>query len=319
MAEAYAGCAGAFYDYYWEEVQTRMFLEEKIQAAIRRRSGLKSPETDVCRLVNGSGDDARGLIIDDFDGRWLVSVKEGESVPLLSPELGYRSLYTRLLSKDTKASPFYLGGEKLSGRFPVREHGLSYWIDFQSGYSPGLFLDQRLNRRRLRELSPKKTVLNTFAYTCSFGLAAASVGAKTTNLDLSRSYLEWGRENYRLNGVDPEQHDFIYGDVFDWLARFAKRDRHFDIVVLDPPTFSRNRKSEVFRAEDDYGELLESSLQVLNADGILLCCMNTHQVSTAQYKTILTNRLPATAKLRQMSMPEDFSGSDYLKTFWVFL
>lgn len=296
-----------------------IFLQDKIEAAIKRRSGLRSPETDVSRLVNGAGDGLDGLIIDDFAGRWLISVKEGEDLPKVALELGYRSLYAKTLSKNEKSPPSYIGGEELTARFPVHEHGFSYWIDFQSGYSQGLFLDQRLNRSRLCELCPGKTVLNTFAYTCSFGVAAVSAGAKTLNLDLSRKYLDWGQENYRLNSIEPDKNDFIYGDVFDWLTRFAKRGRQFDIVVLDPPTFSRSRTSGIFRAEQDYGALLERALRVVVPGGILLCCLNAHQVSAAQFKYVLKNGLPSPVDLRAASMPDDFPGSDYLKSFWVFL
>ena len=296
----------------------RMSLQDKIHAAISRRSGPSTQQTDVRRLVNGAGDGLDGIIIDDFAGRWLLSIKDGGYAPKLPPELGYRSLYAKTLSKSEKGTPSYLGGEELRARFMVQELGLSYWIDFQSGYSQGLFLDQRLNRQRLRELCAGKTVLNTFAYTCSFGVAAVAAGAKAVNLDLSRNYLEWGQDNYRLNGFEPETADFIYGDVFDWLARFAKRNRRFDIVVLDPPTFSRSRSSGVFRAEEDYGELVERAIRVAAPDGVLLCCLNTHQVSTAHFRDILRNRLPST-DLRPMPMSEDFPGSDYLKSFWVFL
>jgi 23S rRNA (cytosine1962-C5)-methyltransferase len=280
---------------------------------------LRSTDTDVCRLINGAGDSLDGLIIDDFAGRWLISGKEGDDLPKLTPELGYLALYSKTLSKNEKLSPAYIRGEQLIARFPVREHGLSYWIDFESGYSQGLFLDQRLNRQRLRELCAGKTVLNTFAYTCSFGVAAVSAGAETVNLDLSRNYLEWGQENYRLNGLEPERGDFIYGDVFDWLGRFAKRDRRFDLVVLDPPTFSRSKISGVFRAENDYGALLERALRVIAPGGVLLCCLNAHHVSATDFRYILKNSLPSPVDLRQMPMPEDFPGSDYLKSFWVHL
>src|ERR1700751_174999 len=295
-----------------------MFLQDKIEASIARRSGSRSPDTNVCRLVNGTGDGLDGLIIDDFAGRWLISVKEGAEPPNLAPGLGYRALYSKTLSKNAKSAPAHLAGDQLTARFPVQENGLSYWIDL-SGYSQGLFLDQRLNRQRLRELGPTKTVLNTFAYTCSFGVAAASAGAKTVNLDLSRNYLEWGQENYQLNDLTPEESDFIYGDVFDWLGRFAKRDRRFDLVVLDPPTFSRSRTSGVFRAEKDYEALLQRALCVIEPGGILLCCLNAHHISATEFKYILTNSLPSPVDLRQMPMPEDFPGSDYLKSFWVHL
>jgi len=296
-----------------------MSLENQIKAAISRRTSARTTDTTVCRLVNGAGDGLDELVVDDFGGRWLMSINEGRTTPQLSAELGYRMLYAKTWSKNQTNAPWYVAGEELNGRFAVKEQGLSYWIDFQSGYSQGLFLDQRLNRARLREVCPGKTVLNTFAYTCSFGLAATSAGAKTVNLDLSRNYLDWGQENYRLNGIEPDQTDFIYGDVFDWLARFAKRGRRFDIVVLDPPTFSRSRTSGVFQAEQDYGALLERALRVVEPNGILLCCLNTHQVSAAQFRYILKNGLPSPANLRQAPMPPDFPGSDYLKSFWVFL
>src|SRR5258707_2522580 len=224
-----------------------MSIRDKIEAAISRRSGMKWPQTDVRRLVNGAGDGLDGTIIDYLAGSCLISIKERVSPPKLPLELGYRSLYAKALSKNEKNPPSHLEGEQLTERFSVREHGLSYWVDFQSGYSQGLFLDQRLNRQRLRELCPGKTVLNTFAYTCSFGVAAVAAGAKAVKLELSRNYLEWGQENYRLNGLEPEQTDFIYGDVFDWLARFAKPGRRFDVVGLGPPTFFRSRTSRLFR------------------------------------------------------------------------
>ena len=292
-------------------------FSHKIEAAIARRSGLWSSETDVWRLVNGEGDGLDGLIIDNFAGNWLISIKEGADPPKLDPGLGYRALYAKTLSKNEKSPPAHLGGEELTTRFPVREHGLSFWIDFQSGYSQGLFLDQRLNRSRLCELCAGKTVLNTFAYTCSFGVAAVSAGAKAVNLDLSRNYLEWGQENYRLNGLEPEESDFIYGDVFDWMSRFAKRGRRFDVVVLDPPTFSRSPTSGVFRAEKDYSALLERALRVIESEGNILCCLNAHHISATEFRYILKSSLPLPADLQQMPMPEDFPGSDYLKSFWV--
>jgi 23S rRNA (cytosine1962-C5)-methyltransferase len=294
-----------------------MFPHDKIEAAISRRSGLRSSEIAACRLVNGTGDGLDGLIIDDFAGRWLISSKEGEAVPKLPLALGYRALYAKLLSKNQKSPPAHLGGEELTARFPVQEDGLSYWIDFQSGYSQGLFIDQRLNRRRLRQFCTGKTVLNTFAYTCSFGVTAASAGADAVNLDLSRNYLKWGQQNYHLNRLEAEQGNFIYGDVFDWLARFAKRGRRFDVVILDPPTFSRSRSSGVFRAEKDYVLLLERTLRVIEPGGTILCCLNAHDVSAGEFRYMLKSRLPPSADLQQMPMPEDFPGSDYLKSFWI--
>src|SRR5262249_52047502 len=129
-------------------------------------------------------------------------------------------------------------------------------LSFSEGYSVGLFLDQRENRRRLltghvaagfslpkSEIrNHKSQILNTFAYTCGFSVCAAKAGAITTNLDLSKKYLEWGKRNFALNQIALAPHEFLYGDVFDWLSRLTRKQRQFDLILLDPPTFSQSRE-----------------------------------------------------------------------------
>ena len=174
-----------------------------------------------------------------------------------------------------------------------------------------------MNRNRLRELCPGKTVLNTFAYTCSFGVAAVAAGAKAVNLDLSRNYLEWGQENYRLNRVEPEKADFIYGDVFDWLGRFKRRGRKFDLIILDPPTFSRDRRSRVFRVQDDFGGLADRAAACLNRNGLLLCSTNFRGMTFGEFLRILRKGINRPFEAVTGSMPPDFTGDQYLKTVWL--
>src|SRR3984957_5370116 len=124
-------------------------------------------------------------------------------------------------------------------------------LSFTEGYSVGLFLDQRDNRRRFLAnhvaadfpLFPGGAagaeVLYTFAYPCGFSVCAAKSGARTTSLDLSKKYLDWGKRNFALNGLETSAHDFIFGDAFDWMRRLAKKNRRFDAIILDPPTFSQ--------------------------------------------------------------------------------
>ena len=132
--------------------------------------------------------------------------------------------------------------------FVAHEEGLSYLIRPGEGFSVGLFPDMREHAARVRAWAAGTRVLNCFAYTCGFGVAATAGGAtRVLNLDLSKSALEWGKANYRTNGFTPDDHDFVYGDVFDWLARLAKRNERFDLVILDPPGFSRT-KSRTFSA-----------------------------------------------------------------------
>ena len=294
-----------------------MYAPEKILRAFDKRSTLRGDTTTAYRAVDGRGDELPGLVIDDFNGNWLIGLRPGQAIPELDRALGFHSVYGKLLADQGKKPPTFWAGQPVTSRFTVEEYGLKFWIDFQSGYSQGLFLDQRLNRRRLREMSAGKTILNTFAYTCAFGVAAAAAGASTTNVDLSRNYLEWGRQNYLANHIDSHCHEFVYGDVFDWLKRFAKKGRYFDLIILDPPTFSRDRQGNVFQAERDYGELLDLALSVGARNSQLLCCVNTHRLPQPRFAKILQAKLPKDAKTTVVGMPEDFPGSDYLKSIWV--
>ncbi|HEY0793018.1 MAG TPA: class I SAM-dependent rRNA methyltransferase [Chthoniobacterales bacterium] len=297
--------------------QTPSTWSEKIFAAHRRREGILLPATDTYRLVDGDGDSLGGLAIDVYAGHWLLQTRPGFVLPAFPPEFGYRSLFLKILSARDRQAPIHLAGEPITEPFLAGENGMRFWINFQAGYSQGLFLDQRENRDEIRRTVAGQTVLNTFAYTCAFGVAAALGGARTVNVDLSRHYLDWGRRNYEANGLDPSRHDFIYGDALAWLRRFARRGERFDTVVLDPPTFSRDRKAGVFRIEEDYGMIVDLACAVLTKRGRLLCCANTHRLSAAQFRAILRHALPARPSIIERRMPPDFPGSDYLKSFWV--
>jgi 23S rRNA (cytosine1962-C5)-methyltransferase len=111
-----------------------------------------------------------------------------------------------------------------------------------------------------------KETLNTFAYTCSYSVCAAKAGARVTSLDLSRKYLEWGKRNFALNDLDPGEHDFIYGDVFDWLRRLRENSgdstRLFWIRRLSRP----RRRMACFASRTDYGKLVELALPLLKAE-----------------------------------------------------
>jgi 23S rRNA (cytosine1962-C5)-methyltransferase len=288
---------------------------EKIVAAVEKRRAIRAEQTNAVRLVDGPGDSLDGLIIDDFAGRWIVETLD-ESEPTLDPNLGYRSLYWKPLLKKSKTIPKHLAGETAGEPFPVLEAGLHFEIDFRVGH-PGLFLDQRINRGKLRSLARGGMLLNTFAYTCAFGVAAAKGGASTVNLDLSRNYLHWGKRNYELNRIDPNEHEFLYGDVFDWLGRFKRRGRKFDLIILDPPTFSRDRKSGVFRVQDDFGDLADRATACLNRHGLLFCSTNFRGMAFNDFLRILRTGIDRPFQALAGSMPPDFTGDRYLKTVWL--
>ncbi len=168
-------------------------------------------------------------------------------------------------------------------------------------------------------------MLNTFAYTCGFSVAAGMAGARATSLDLSKKYLEWGKRNFTANAMDPAAHDFIFGDVFDWLKRLGKKQRQFDVVILDPPTFSQSKQSGVFRVERDYGRLVGDALKVLKRGGTLLASTNAAGLEPETFVATVKAAIAAAGRKveheRFIPQPPDFPVTreepGYLKTLWL--
>jgi len=130
-------------------------------------------------------------------------------------------------------------------------------------------------------------VLNLFAYTCAFGIAAVRGGARRVlNIDLSRSYLAWGQQNYELNELNVDARDFVNGDALDWLGRFARRQQSFDLVIVDPPSFSTSRRG-TFSAERDYARLTTAAARVVAPGGILLAATNHAGISGTRFDAVL--------------------------------
>ena len=153
------------------------------------------------------------------------------------------------------------------------ERRLKFAIDFGAGFSVGLFPDQRENRSFIRQIAPKR-MLNCFAYTCSFSVSAACVGATTLNIDLSKKSLARGRENFALNSLPTMGHRFIADDVMAVLPRLAGKGEKFDVIVLDPPTFSRSLRGKTFHVEEDFEKLLVDSLELTEQNSHVLVSTN---------------------------------------------
>ncbi len=312
-----------------------------------RRAFIDPAATNAYRVLHGAADGHPGWFVERL-GDWLLSQHEAEptaamhlALERLSARLGCRGVYHKRWdprvreSKTVDASPKLILGEPAPERFTIRENGLSYGLSFGEGYSVGLFLDQRDNRRRWLAshvangfdlgFKPGAEVLNTFAYTCGFSVAAAAAGARVTSLDLSKKYLDWGRRNLALNGIDPAAHDFIFGDCFDWLRRLAKKGRKFQGVILDPPTFSQSKESGVFRAPKDFGRLVGDALAVLAPDGVLLASCNAANWPAEEF--VESVRAAAQKSGRGIRaehyapQPPDFPVTReqpaYLKTLWL--
>jgi 23S rRNA (cytosine1962-C5)-methyltransferase len=288
----------------------------------REQPDLVDGSTDCYRLIDGEADGLPNVQIDVFAGRWLVQTRD-----VLLPagiqgtaDLGWRSLWWKKLEQTEKAAPEHIAGEA-APQFTARENGLSYHIDFSAGYSQGIFLDQRIQRRFLAsQCHAGQSVLNLFAYTCAFSVAAAAAGAATESIDLSRNYLDWGKRNFLLNGIDPDGHFFCRGDSFDWLQRLARKGRRYDFIILDPPTFSRNDDGKIWRAERDYPALVDAALAVLQTGGRLLCSTNHHGLTQRDFVSLVRQGFVAAGRtihtITHGEMPADFRGSSYLKVVW---
>lgn len=282
------------------------------------RSSQLPPQTNAFRLSDGQT--WRNVFIDVFDQRLLVSLRDTTLPASLLQELKAwgHPVYLKYLDKDNKLAPEQIAGEALPLRFPIIEQGVRFWIDMNAGYSQGIFLDQRDNRKQLQSLCHSgMRVLNTFCYTGAFSLYAAMQGAQTTSLDLAQPCLDWCKENMLLNQLNPEEHYFCKGDTLHWLERFAKQERYFDIIILDPPTFSRDQKGRIWRVERDYGKLVQLALGCLSPKGgKILCSTNCRKLSMRDYRNMIQSAAPH-ARLESKAMPFDFDGDDYLKSIWV--
>ncbi len=318
-------------------------------AAALRRSFIEPSETDAYRVIHGAADGWPEWYVDRL-GSFLLSQAEA---PLTRPQqaalagwmtaLDARGVYHKRRSRHVRESapddvaPRLAYGEAAPAEFVVRENGLRFGLRLDEGYSVGLFLDQRDNRRRLLTghiasgfpVFPASAqgceVLNLFAYTCAFSVAAARAGARVTSIDVSRKYLAWGQRNFLLNQIDPAAHDFIYGDVFDWLRRLRKRGRQFDLVIVDPPTFSTTKTGGRFRAEADWPRLAQAALAALKPGGRLFASTNAARLTPARF---LDQLATAIEEARRQSLtrhyapqPPDFpacrSEPAHFKSVWM--
>jgi len=306
---------------------------------------IDTEETDAYRIIHGASDGWPGWYVDKL-GEFVLSQAESEvteeQVQFLK-SISAGGVYHKVLTRNVRktqaadASPKLIFGEAAPERFTIVENNLHYELSFAEGYSVGLFLDQRDNRRRLLTsyAGPQfklfdgglrdREVLNAFAYTCAFSVCVARASGRVTSLDLSKKYLEWGRRNFELNGLDHARHDFIYGDAFDWMRRLHKKGRQFDVIILDPPTFSQSKEHGTFSARKDYGELVKRALPILNSGGILFASTNAADWPAEEFlgtlRAAMTSARRRLLHERYVPQPPDFpAGRDepaYLKTVWL--
>ncbi|QIF03121.1 class I SAM-dependent methyltransferase [Roseimicrobium sp. ORNL1] len=192
-------------------------------------------------------------------------------------------IFTRFLplkNADRIAPVLHSGDAALPWTLVVTEGGVRYGIDMAAGYSHGLFMDQRKNRARLRMLKPKR-VLNTFAHTCSFSVVAALGGAETLSVDLSRKWLDRGRQNLLLNDISDTGHRFLAEDTLELLPKLDPRKERFDAIILDPPTFSRGKNNRRWQVENDFEQLLNAALELAMPKCAILISTNCTKLDAA--------------------------------------
>lgn len=201
----------------------------------------------------------------------------------------------------------------------VRENGMRFLVDFESGYSTGLFCDQRTNRARVRA-EAKGNLLNLFAYTGSFSVAGALAGASTCSVDLSKKALARARDNFAANGIDPSGHRFIAEDVFAFLPRLARRGGRFDWIILDPPTFSRGKAGKIFQIARQIDGLLDAVFAVAAHPAWILVSTNCGSLDAGALATAARGaaaRAGLRAACDPFQTPPDFSNSAHAEGVWV--
>lgn len=294
-------------------------LRRALADAVERRWGLGRGEcvghspgeatlrTTAFRLVNEEGDGLPGLAVDVYGDHlvaqiyvsdvWDVPGRRDRMLDALE-DLGFAGVYLKLRPKqanvlvDTRredvAPRLPVRGAAAPDELVVREEEVAYGARLGDGLSTGIFLDQRHNRRLVRESARGARVANLFSYTCAFSVAAALGGARTTvSVDASLAALERGRAGFALAGVTlGRDHVFVAEDVFAWLARTAKKGELFDLVIVDPPSYSSTKKRR-FVSESDYGELVALAAAITAPGGRILACSNHRALGRAKLRRMI--------------------------------
>ncbi len=214
------------------------------------------------------------------------------------------SLYIKTRSRQ-RGREQYTRLERTDSRFIVGEGSLKFYVNLTDFLDTGLFLDHRVTRSLVRDMSNGCRVLNLFAYTGSFSVYAAAGGAaETMTVDLSPTYLDWARDNMQLNGFTDTVHDFAQADVVTWLRDAYRRQAQFDVIILDPPTFSNSKRTTtVLDVQRDHLDLLEDSMRVLAPGGVLWFSTNARRFRMGDE----VSEFAMVEETTTLTTPEDFS------------
>lgn len=304
----------------------RRWFEEKFSAANKLRAHTLLTDTDVYRLVNGEGDGVPGLTVDRY-GEFLMLQLYTPAwdryldmiVSALLEVFAPRGIYRKLRPQETreleakknhKKYSRLISGEQAPVPMVVRENGIRFQVDLAEGLNTGIFPDQRRNRLEIMARVKGKRFLNLFAFTGAFSVSAAVAGAsRVTSIDVSKKYLAVARRNFIENGLDPDRHEFIIGDVFAELKRLIAAGERFDVILFDPPSFSTTKKSR-FSTQGGTAKLVAATLPLLEPGGLLISSSNHQKISQEDYlKELRRGALQCRDQLQTIwiaGQPEDF-------------
>jgi 23S rRNA (cytosine1962-C5)-methyltransferase len=285
-------------------------------------------KTEAYRLCTKADD-----WIERYGGDVVVSYKTEAMRDEILTQLGewaagsnqrFERVFGRFLPKqNAERNPPQLlsGNPDASLRTTVLERDVCYSLDFAAGYSSGLFVDQRENRQFVRRSAPRR-LLNCFAYTCSFSVVAGLTGSETLSIDLSKKSLNRGRDNFMLNRLATDRHRFLADDVMTVLPRLARRGEKFDMIILDPPTFSRSRTGRGWQVERDFEKLLRSALEVADREAKILLSTNCTRLDARGLEVMARFCLKATRRaasfVRSPQLP-DFPFGAGARSVWMLL
>lgn len=296
----------------------RAFLQERVSAAwALRQQCINMGETDVFRLVNAEGDFLPGFIVDYYDR--VLSVQShtagsdlllNEFIETLKEVIQPRAIVLRndlavrkregLEPEDARV----IHG-RLDGKIQVKENGHSFLVDPLGGQKTGFFTDQRDKRLAIAEIVRRLPegcrLFNGFCYTAGFSIYAAAANWKlrTINVDESGRALDEAKENFKLNGIDEEKHEFHCADVFSFLESSNSKNITHDVVILDPPAFAKSAKDKA-KALKAYARMTRLGASVTSPEGILMLCSCSGAVDLPEFLATITEAIGHTGRTAQV-------------------
>jgi len=307
------------------------FFEALFRQAKEKRSAYYQDElTTAFRLFNQEGDGFGGLTVDLYGdyavfswyNSYVYQIRKviSEAFRQVFPEV--LGTYEKIRFKGLDYESAHVYGQEAPEFFTVLENGVLYQVFMNDGLMTGIFLDQHEVRGSLVDgLAMGKSLLNMFSYTAAFSVAAAMGGAsQTTSVDLAKRSRELSQAHFQANGISKDDHRFIVMDVFEYFKYAKRKGLTYDVIVLDPPSFARNKK-QTFSVAKDYHKLISQSLEILNPGGIIIASTNAANVSRQKFTEQIDKGFAGRSYqiLNKYGLPADFAynkkdeSSNYLK------